>query len=52
LKLQMKMTDRGGKQCERCSDGTYEIADLNDEIHGERHCNKCGDFVKRYVDSE
>jgi hypothetical protein len=42
------MTDNDGKQCERCGEGTYEIADLNDEIHGERHCNKCGHFVKRY----
>lgn len=42
------MIDRDGKQCESCGEGTYEIADLNDEIHGERHCNKCGHFVYRY----
>ena len=46
------MTDRDGKQCERCGEGTYEIADLNDEIHGERHCNKCGHFVNRYEKTE
>jgi hypothetical protein len=35
-----------GKECEMCGKGTYQIADLNDEIHGERHCNKCGHWVK------
>ena len=40
--------DMDGKDCEVCDKGTYQIADLNDEIHGERHCNKCGHFVKRY----
>ena len=39
------MTNQG-KQCERCGKGTYEIADLNDEIHGELHCNNCGHFIK------
>jgi len=39
------MTNQG-KQCERCGKGTYEIADLNDEIHGELHCNNCGHFSK------
>ena len=42
------MIDHDGKQCESCGEGTYEIADLNDEIHGERNCNKCGHFVYRY----
>jgi hypothetical protein len=40
--------DMDDKDCEVCGKGTYQIADLNDEIHGERHCNKCGHFVKRY----
>jgi hypothetical protein len=40
--------DMDDKDCEACGKGTYQIADLNDEIHGERHCNKCGHFVKRY----
>jgi hypothetical protein len=40
--------DMDGKDCEVCDNGTYQIADLNDEIHGERHCNKCGHFVNRY----
>ena len=35
-----------GKDCEVCGKGTYQIADLNDEIHGERHCNKCGNWTK------
>jgi ribosomal protein S27AE len=46
------MTDRDGKQCERCGEGTYEIADLNDYLNSERHCNKCGHFVKQYGDEE
>lgn len=50
--LSTEMTYRDGKQCERCGEGTYEIADLNDEIHGERHCNKCGHFVNRYEKTE
>lgn len=29
-------------QCARCGKGIYIIQDLNDEIHGERHCNRCG----------
>lgn len=29
-------------QCARCGKGIYIIRDLNDEIHGERHCNRCG----------
>jgi len=40
------MTDNKGKKCVRCGKGHYRIADLNDEIHGERHCDKCGHFVK------
>lgn len=40
------MTDNTGKTCIRCGEGTYRIADLNDEIHGERHCDMCGHFVK------
>jgi len=35
-----------GKDCEVCGKGTYQIADLNDDIQGERHCNKCGHSVK------
>jgi len=35
-----------GKDCEVCGNGTYQIADLNDEINGERHCNKCGHWVE------
>ena len=42
------MTDSLGKKCERCGEGTYKIADLNDEIHGERHCNKCGHLANRH----
>ena len=41
--------DRDGQKCQRCGKGTYEIADLNDELNGERHCNKCGHFVTRFV---
>ena len=35
-----------GKDCERCGKGTYQIADLNDEINGERHCTNCGYNIK------
>lgn len=41
-----EMTDNEGKKCVRCGEGHYRIADLNDDIHGERHCDKCGHFVK------
>jgi ribosomal protein S27AE len=41
------MNDNHNKKCERCGEGTYKIADLNDEIHGELHCNKCGHLFKR-----
>ena len=44
------MTDNEGKKCERCGEGTYEIADLNDAIHGELHCTKCRHFIKKYND--
>lgn len=43
------MTAPDGKQCESCGEGTYEIADLNDEIHCERHCNKCGQLKNRHT---
>jgi ribosomal protein S27AE len=43
------MNDNHNKKCERCGEGTYKIADLNDEIHGELHCNKCGHFIKRHT---
>jgi len=46
------MTDNEGKQCERCGKGVYVILDLNDEIHGERHCNQCYHFVRRYVEEK
>ena len=39
-----------GKVCERCGKGTYEIADLNDEIQSERHCIMCGHFTKLWKD--
>jgi predicted nucleic-acid-binding Zn-ribbon protein len=26
--------------------GTYQIVDLMDEIHGERHCTNCGYNIK------
>ena len=39
-----------GKVCERCGKGTYEIADLNDEIQSERHCTMCGHFTKVWKD--
>tara|TARA_R110000868_G_scaffold68159_1_gene201515 strand:+ start:345 stop:518 length:174 start_codon:yes stop_codon:yes gene_type:complete len=35
-----------GKECEVCGKGTYQIADLNDEIHGECHCTNCGYNIK------
>lgn len=41
-----QMTDNEGKKCVRCGEGHYRIATLNDDIFGERHCDKCGHFVK------
>jgi hypothetical protein len=35
-----------GKDCEMCGKGTYQTADVCDEIHGTRHCNKCGHWTK------
>lgn len=35
-----------GKDCEMCDDGTYQTTDLNDEIHVELHCNKCGHYTR------
>lgn len=46
------MINRDGKQCERCGKGTYEIADLNDYLNSERHCNKCGFFVMQYEEEQ
>lgn len=35
-----------GKDCDVCDDGTYQTTDLNDEIHVELHCNKCGHYTR------
>ena len=29
-----------------CDDMADQVRDLNDEINGERHCNKCGHWVE------
>jgi len=35
-----------GKDCEMCGKGTYQIANVCDEIQGTRHCNKCWHWVE------
>ena len=40
--------DRMGKKCRQCKKGTYQETGVQDDMHGELHCNKCGAMIKRH----
>jgi hypothetical protein len=40
--------DRMGKKCRQCKKGTYQETGIQDDMHGELHCNKCGAMIKRH----
>jgi len=35
-------------KCNECNEGVYKETSLQDDMHGELHCTKCGHMIKRH----